>query len=183
MFLAGSEPRGWFVVVEGEVRVVRGGAGRQHVVHVERSGGTLGEVPLFARGLYPATGIAAEPTICFVFAREALHDAIRSNPEVAFLLLERLALRVRTLVDRLDDRSVRSVQSRLAEFLASRHAAGSGGMVSIGMTQRDLAEELGTVREVVSRELRVLCERKLIAARGGGRYAVLDPEGLRRVSG
>jgi len=33
LFLAGSVPRGWYVVLEGCVRVVRGSGARQHVVH------------------------------------------------------------------------------------------------------------------------------------------------------
>src|SRR5690242_15089665 len=64
IFLAGAKPRGWFVVIEGLVRVVRASGSRQHVIHTEGPGGTLGEVPLFTGGTHPATGIAAEPTRC-----------------------------------------------------------------------------------------------------------------------
>ena len=56
MFLAGSEPRGWYVVLEGTVRVVRGSGSRQHVVHTETVGGTLGEVPLFGGGTHRNCG-------------------------------------------------------------------------------------------------------------------------------
>ena len=47
------------------------------------------------------------------------------------------------------------------------------------MTQQALAEELGTVREVVSRELRNLTRQKLIVPLGGGRYRLPDLEQLR----
>src|SRR3954463_15698990 len=60
LFLSGSRPRGWYVVIEGLVRVVRGSGARQHVIHTEGPGGTLGEVPLFGGETHPATGIAAE---------------------------------------------------------------------------------------------------------------------------
>src|ERR1700744_4148288 len=59
LFLAGNPPRGWYIVLEGCVRVVRGSDSRQHVVHTETAGGTLGEVPLFEGANHPATGIAA----------------------------------------------------------------------------------------------------------------------------
>src|SRR6266550_4232170 len=169
MFLAGSEPRGWYVVLEGRVRVVRGSGSRQHVVHTETRGGTLGEVPLFGGGTHPATGIAAEPTLCALFSRAALESAIGEAPAIAFLIARRLASRVRQLVDRLDERSARSVQSRLIEFLLTRPTNRSAS-ISLGMTQQALAEELGTVREVVSREIRVLTRRGLLEALGGGRY-------------
>ena len=181
MFLAGSEPRGWYIVLEGRVRVVRGSGSRQHVVHTEGKGGTLGEVPLFAGGTHPATGIAAEPTQCALFSRAALEAAIGEAPAIAFIVARRLALRVRQLVDRLDERSARSVQTRLIEFLLSRPTNGSAS-ITLGMTQQALAEELGTVREVVSREIRVLTRRGWIEALGGGRYRLLAVDELRAAS-
>ncbi|HEV8449496.1 MAG TPA: Crp/Fnr family transcriptional regulator [Gemmatimonadaceae bacterium] len=178
IFRAGSPPRGWFVVLEGRVRVVRGSGARQHVIHTEGPGGTLGEVPLVAGGTYPATSIAAEPTRCALFDRASLEAAIAECPEIAFLLAGRLASRVRSLVARLDERSATSVRARLIDFLLRRHAATALNSFSIGMTQQDLAEELGTVREVVVRELRHLKENKLIVARPKGRFQIPDPAAL-----
>jgi len=181
MFLAGSEPRGWYVVLEGKVRVVRGAGSRQHVVHTEGKGGTLGEVPLFGGGTHPATGIAAEPTQCALFSRTALEAAIGEAQAIAFIIARRLASRVRQLVDRLDERSSRSVQSRLIEFLLTRPTNASAS-ITLGMTQQALAEELGTVREVVSREIRVLSGRGWIEPLGGGRYRLVSIEDLRAAS-
>jgi CRP-like cAMP-binding protein len=182
LFLAGSVPRGWYVVLEGCVRVVRGSGARQHVVHTEHRGGTLGEVPVFAGETHPATGIATEPTRCALFDRASLEAAMSECPEIGFLINRRLALRVRHLVGRLDERA-RSVRSRLAEFLLDRAAASPNvNSVSLGMTQQALAEELGTVREVVSRELKALVSADIIQSLGGGRYR-LDLDALRlRVS-
>jgi CRP-like cAMP-binding protein len=180
IFLAGNAPRGWYVVLEGCVRVVRGAGSRQHVVHTEVAGGTMGEVPLFAGETHPATGIAAEPTRCALFDKPSLEAAMAECPEIGFLINRRLALRVRKLVERLDERS-RSVGSRLAEFIVERlDASPTGDRVSIGMTQQALAEELGTVREVVSREFRALVKERTIESLGGGRYRVTNPESLRR---
>jgi CRP/FNR family transcriptional regulator, dissimilatory nitrate respiration regulator len=173
MFLAGSEPRGWYVVLEGTVRVVRGSGSRQHVVHTETVGGTLGEVPLFGGGTHPATGIAAESTQCAVFSRRALESAIGEAPAIAFIIARRLALRVRRLVDRLDERSAKSVQERLIEFLMAR-PRNLRSEISIGMTQQALAEELGTVREVVSREMRELVRKGWMEVKGGGRYRLME---------
>jgi CRP-like cAMP-binding protein len=101
-------------------------------------------------------------------------------PEIGFLINRRLALRVRHLVERLDDR-VRSVRSRLAEFLLDRVATSRDGTsISLGMTQQSLAEELGTVREVASRELRVLVSSHVIESLGGGRYRISDLEALKQ---
>jgi CRP-like cAMP-binding protein len=180
LFLTHSESRGWWIVLEGKVRVVRGDGTRQHVVHTEGPGGTLGEVPLVSGGTHPATAIAAEPTSCALFSRAALEAAIGEAPPIAFLLAQRLGERVRMLVDRLDERSARGVQARLAEFLLARPVQRSS--ISLGMTQQALAEELGTVREVVSREIRSLVARGSIQPVGNGRYRILDVESLKRTA-
>jgi CRP-like cAMP-binding protein len=179
LFLTGSVPRGWYIVLDGCVRVVRGSGARQHVVHTEVAGGTLGEVPVFAGETHPATGIAAEPTRCALFDRPSLEAAMAECPEIGFLINRRLALRVRHLVERLDER-VRSVRTRLAEFLIERVTTRGGHSLSLGMTQQALAEELGTVREVVSRELKALVSAHVLEPLGGGRYRVTDLDALKR---
>lgn len=185
LFAAGEPARGVFVVVRGRVRVVRDGRGRRHVLHEEGTGGTLGEVPLFEGGSYPATALAAEPTRCVFLGREAIDAAMRVDPELARRFLARLAARVRTLVERLDGLAARSVPQRLAALLVTRHRAGGGrnGTITLGATQQEIAEELGTVREVVVRAVRALCAAGAIQAMGRGRYRVRDADKLRELAG
>lgn len=183
LWIAGAEPVGLVLVLGGEVRVVRSESGRQHVIHVERAGGTLGEVPLFSGGRYPATAIAAQPTRLAVIGPDALRAAVRLDPELAFTLLGRLAHRVRELIGRLDAMTQRSVPQRLAALVLARHeAAGGDAPFTLGAAQRDVAEELGTVREVLVRGLRELRERGLIESAGRGRFRVRDRRGLERLT-
>jgi CRP/FNR family transcriptional regulator len=184
LFAAGTEARGLYVVSRGRVRVVRHTAGRRHVLHEEGPGGTLGEVPLFEGGGYPATAIAAEPTTCLVIGRDAIASAMRADPELAWRLLSRLAGRVRTLVERVDGLAARSVPQRLAALLAARHesSARTRGSVTLGRTQQEIAEELGTVREVVVRAVRALCDAGAIEPIGRGRYRVRDAERLKELA-
>lgn len=175
VFTAGSKPTALIIVVAGRVRVVRGRGDRQHVVHDEGPGGALGEVPVFAGGVYPATAIASEPTLTFHVQADALAAAARKDPEIAFAFLRRLADRTRTLVDRLDRLAAQDVRGRLARVLLERQrAAGPGTAFRLGETQLALAEELGTVREVLVRALRQMREDGLIASAGRGAYRVTD---------
>ena len=178
LFSEGSAARGLFMVLEGEVRVLRSAAGREHVIHVERAGGTLGEVPLFEGGDYPATAVAAVDTRCLVLTRDVVFAAVRQDPDVALALLTRMAARVRLLVERMDHRTTQPALSRLATLVLQRHAAAGGSPFSLGRSQQEAAEELGTVREVVVRGLREMRERGLITATGSGRYLVSDPMAL-----
>lgn len=183
LFRAGEAPAGVHLVLDGRVRVVREVAGRRQVLHVEEAGGTLGEVPLFSGGTYPATAIAAAPTRCLLLSRELIAAAIAANPELALRLLDRLARRVRELVERIDALRFAPVSVRLARELARRmRPIGSDWLVLLPVTQEQFAEEIGTVREVLVRELRSLRESGIIAGRGGSRLQVLDPVRLRSMA-
>jgi len=180
LWSAGMPARGLYVVLAGRVRVVRAPGGRQHLVHEEGPGATLGELPLFEGGPYPATAVAAEPALCLVLDRAAIESAIAADPALAFALLAGLARRVRTLIARLDAVRGRSVRARLATLVLAR--AGDGGAFTLGATQAEVAEELGTVREVVVKELRALRAAGILRSAGRGRVEVADAARLREIA-
>jgi CRP-like cAMP-binding protein len=185
LWSAGDRSEGITLVLEGRIRIVRGSGGRQLVIHSGDPGSTLGEVPFFTGGRYPATAIAAEPTRCLFLPEAAVRRAIAADPSLAFFFLKRLSHRIEALVERVDRITVSSVQTRLAHFILQRYQAtvasarsrpGSDKAppFSLGMTQTALGEELGTVREVVVRALRGLRQSGAIERVGEGKYRVLD---------
>jgi CRP/FNR family transcriptional regulator len=153
------------------------------VVHTEGPGGTLGEVPLFEGGPYPATAVAAEPTVCLVLDRAAVLAAVEVDPALGLAFLRRMAHRVRELVERLDRATAQSVPGRLARFLLARREQVGRDAFTLGLSQAELAEEVGTVREVVVRALRLLRDHGAIRPLGRGRYEVADVERLREIAG
>ena len=158
LWTAGSESKGLYVVTWGRIRVLRSRKGRQHLIHVREVGATMGEVPLFDGRPYPATAIAATDAQCLVLSAASVRGLASDNGVFAALFMERLSTRVRTLVDRLERQTLGDGRSRLAASLVGASAVGtsaeSGGAdFDIGMTQEEWAEDLGTVREVLAREL------------------------------
>jgi CRP/FNR family transcriptional regulator len=185
LFQAGDSPRGLFVVISGRIRVIRQVGGRTHLIHTEGPGGTLGEVPLVADGAYPATAEAVNESIVALLPVAAFWRLVRSQPELAEWVMRRLAARVRNLVDRLDAVTARSVSVRLARHLiecataasqsaSPRRSPSAQPSFSLGASQKEVAEELGTVREVLVRELRNLRSIGAILLVGRGRYVVED---------
>ncbi len=181
LWIAGSEPRGLFILLDGRVRIVRTTGRRQHVLHTEGPGATLGEVPLFSGGTYPATAIAEAPTVCLVIDRATLALAITQDPQLAWTLLAGLAERVRHLVGRLSAQTADPVSARLAAYLLTRPVH-EDGSITLGGTQQQVAEEVGTVREIVVRLLRQWCHEGTLIPRGRGRYVVASRPRLRRYS-
>jgi len=193
LWSAGERSDGIAVVLEGKVRIVRGSGGRQMVIHSGEVGATLGEVPFFTGGAYPATAIAAEPTRCLFLTHAAVTQAMAADPALAIFFLRRLSQRVENLVERVNQNTVSSVQKRLARFIlersqapvvASRSSSGKAGRntFSLGMTQSALAEEIGTVREVVVRTLRDLRQSGAIESVGDGKFRVASLETLKQLA-
>ena len=130
----------------------------------------------------PATNRTAS-TSCstVVFDRASLRAVIAAHPELAWALLGRLAARIRQLVERLSSRTGDPLQARLASYVLSRPRTPSGA-IELRETQQAIAEELGTVREIVVRQLGVLVDAGLLERRGRGQYAVIDAIGLSLVA-
>jgi CRP-like cAMP-binding protein len=192
LWSAGDPSEGIALVLEGRVRLVRGSHGRQTVIHSDGPGATLGEVPFFTGSPYPATAIAAEPTRCLFLSRAAVTEAMRRDPAVAMFFLRSLSVRIQNLVDKVDQNTVSTVQTRLADFILQRSRGVSSSPTrvtrrteigfSLGMTQTALAEELGTVREVVVRALRSLRQMGAIETAGAGKYRVRNPTLLEQLA-
>ena len=185
LFGIGDRVAGVHLILSGAVRIIREGEGRAVVVHRESAGGLLGEVAMFSDGTYPATAIAAERTRALLLPSDALRCEMRSSAELSELLLHRLAARAREVIARLDRLAHQSVLRRLSNHLALRALAARPALsaISLGMTQVELAEELGTVKEVVVRELRALRRLQLIEPAGRGMYRILDLRALRTLAG
>ena len=176
---AGDQPRGVHILLEGSVRIVRERSGRLALIHmVQTSGQIFGEIPLFAGTAYPASAIAASRTEGLLIQAPHFLDALRHTPILLETLLGGMARRVVELVGRIDENTLASVRSRLAHYLrANIVETGGEPIVEVG-SQQMLAERIGTVREVVAREMVRLQKSEVIASRGRGRVAILDRDAL-----
>ena len=175
LWRAGEPARGLVILLTGRVRVVRvERRGRRSVIHREGPGATLGEVPLLDGGGYPATAEVEEPATALLLTPAGVDAALAADPAFARVLLGSLARRVRHLVERVEALTVLDVRSRLARHLLLRADGADGGAFSLGISQAALAEELGTVREVVVRNLAALAQRGAVVREGRGRYRIAN---------
>ena len=172
LFVAGEEARGLYVIVEGAVRAFRVSLdGREQVIHVERAGATIAEVPVFDGGTYPSTAAAEEDTtVLFIDKRDVQHLCLE-HPKITLAALKVLAGRLRRCAELVEALSLREVGQRLARFLlaeARRSGAPAENGISINLSQtnQQIAARIGSVREVVSRAFTRLQHDGLIIVEG-----------------
>lgn len=172
LFIAGEEARGLYVVVSGSVRAFRESSeGREQVIHVERAGATLAEVPVFDEGAYPSTVAAEEQTVVLFIDRRDVRRLCVEHPQIALAALKLLAGRLRRCAELVETLSLREVGQRLARFLLTEargkgKPAGRGFELRLTYTNQQMAARVGSVREVVSRALARLQSEGLIELRG-----------------
>ncbi len=159
LFLEGEPANRLFVIASGSVRAFRvNRKGREQVIHIERTGATLAEVPVFDDGPYPATAAAEESTVVLSLNRNDLKAICFRHPQVAWAALRLLAGRLRRHAELINELSLHDVGPRLAKFLLSEAAEHgiseqNGTSVELKLTSQQLASRIGSVREVVSRTI------------------------------
>lgn len=168
LFSEGDACEGLFVVQSGAIKVFKmADSGREQVLGIDRAGSTVAELPLFDGGSFPASASAIEDsTLLFLPKREFL-ELCRQNSEVAFAVIRTLAWRFRYLTTLVEELSLKEVSHRLARFLRDR-ALEDGLRTRRGIefplqeTNQEIAAEIGTVRDLVSRNLRRFVDRGIL---------------------
>lgn len=172
LFVAGDEARGMFVIVEGAVRAFRvNPEGREQVIHIERAGATIAELPMFDDGDFPSTVAAEEPTTILFLNKQDVRTLCLQHPEIALAAIKVLAERLRRCAALVEALSLREVGQRLARFLLNEARRSgtrteNGFMLNLTQTNQQIAARIGSVREVVSRAFTRLQHEGLIEVEG-----------------
>jgi CRP/FNR family transcriptional regulator len=183
LFVAGEEARGMYVIVEGAVRAYRVSLeGREQVIHVERAGASIAEIPIFDDGTYPSTAAAEEETITLFIEKQDVRRLCLKHPEITLAALKLLAGRLRRCAELVEALSLREVGQRLARFLlaeARRSGTRTEDGISLNLTQtnQQIAARVGSVREVISRAFTRLQHDGLITFEGR-RLIIIDETAL-----
>ena len=168
------------VVVSGLIRVyVTAPDGRTLTVRYCRPGSLIGVVSLFASPFsLPATIQAMTDTDLLAFRPSVVRRAADRDPRFARALLDELSERVLSFIAEIPGSAFATVRERVARHLLDLASEGqSGSQLVVAIGQQDLADAVGSVREVVVRALRELRQAGLLETRRD-RIVLLDPERL-----
>lgn len=181
LFHEGEPSRGFFVVRTGALNVHRlSDAGKEQVIHIFRAGDSFAEATLATETGYPAEARALESTQVLRVQKHEFLALLRRQPELALRMLSSMSQHLKVLVGRIEDLTLKDVETRLANWLIKRcpePESPSPVLIELPMTKRVLAAELGTVSETFSRTLAKFREQKLLSV-SGKTLQVLSPARL-----
>jgi CRP/FNR family transcriptional regulator len=174
LFHPGDPCRGFVLLTEGTVRVELVAEDGHALLLYRLVPGEpclMTTACLFAGEGYAAEGRAESPVAGLLLPPAAFAALVTESAAFRAFVLAGFGHRLAALMARIEALSFRSVDRRLAEALLA-HPAGE-----IATTQADLAVEVGTAREVVTRRLNAFAKEGLVAL-GRGSLRVTDRAGL-----
>jgi Crp-like helix-turn-helix domain len=121
-------------------------------------GGSIAELPVFDGGSYPASAAAIDDATLLFVSKQDFQALCLAHPQVALKVLRVVGARLRRLVGIIEELSFTTVRHRLASFLfrlsqkEGKHSA-TGVVITLPVSNQELASQIGTVRELVSRNL------------------------------
>ncbi len=183
LFQEGTEGVGFFVVVQGQIKVFKMSFdGREQILHILGPGDPLGEVPVFAGQTFPANAQALSAASLYFFPRQKLIDLYRESPSLAMNMLAVLSRRLREFTVLIENLSLKEIPQRLATYLLHQQAQKPvSARVKLGVTKGVLSNILGTSQETLSRVLGKLSQEGLIEVQGK-EITLLDPDRLRELA-
>lgn len=159
LFSEGEPCNGLHIIAQGKVRIFKTSmSGREQVLALNVPGESVAELPVFDGGPYPASAAAVEDTEIAFISRRDFHAYCLEHPEVALKVLSVVGARLRRLVGIIEELSFTTIRQRLIAMLV-KLAQSEGKKTARGIefqlpaTHQELASQLGTVRELISRNL------------------------------
>ena len=180
VFSPGAPAEHMMLVLSGSVRVQHvSESGRQIVLYRVQAAETciMTTSCLMTQDAYSAEGVTETEVEAVMVPRRAFDALLGTAPAFRALVFDSYARRLTDLFLVIEDVAFQRLDIRLAQkLLALEDGAGR-----VAITHQQLAVELGTAREVVSRLLQDLRRRGLVAG-GRGEIALADRAGLERLA-
>ena len=118
-------------------------------------------------------------SVFYEFPKQAWRRAAERDARVAVAFLEELSRIAEISIEQMANRALASMRQRVVRQLLDAADGDGGTELVAAVTQQQLAEGVGSAREVVARVLQTLRADRLIETRLG-RVVLLDPETLYR---
>ncbi|HEU19079.1 MAG TPA: Crp/Fnr family transcriptional regulator [Deltaproteobacteria bacterium] len=179
IFFDGEEGNGFYLVVEGVVRVYKMSLeGKEQILHIVKAGETVGAVPVFSGKSFPANAQAITESLLLFFPKEKFISLITGNPSLTMNILAILSMRLREFTVQIENLSLKELPGRLAAYLLYQsQVQGGGDHITLDISKSQISNILGTRPESLSRVLGAIRERRLIEV-DGPNIRLLDRNGL-----
>jgi CRP/FNR family transcriptional regulator len=176
VFGEGSPCRQFPLVLSGSIRVAKCSDGRELQLYRVAPGEScvLTTSCLVGNREYPATGVVERDARVLVLPRPVFDELMNVHAPFRQYVFSLFAERLAEMMALVEAVAFHKLDRRVASALL-----GHGRVVNL--THQQVADEVGSVREIVTRVLRGFADQGLVRS-GRGAIEVLDAAGLRRIA-
>ncbi len=180
IFGPGKSPENLLLLLEGRVRVQQVSEGGREIVLYRVEAGqscVLTTACMLAHEDYSAEGIAETDVRAVAIPRGVFDELVATSPTFRNFVFTAYSRRITDLFQVIEDIAFQRVDIRLAGRLIELARDSD----TIRATHQQMAAELGTAREVISRQLGEF-QRRGCVAQSRGMIEILDRAGLERLA-
>jgi CRP/FNR family transcriptional regulator len=182
LFGEGDKAEGFYLILTGRVKVYKVSPdGKEHILHIFGPGEPVGEVPVFSGKEFPAFAETLKKSDLLYFPRARFLDLASRHPQILLNMLATLSMRLRKFTQKIEQLSLKEVASRLSETLLEMAGESSGEgeeqVARLCVTKAQLASQLGTTPETLSRTFQKMTRLGLVRVESR-RVELLDRHGL-----
>jgi CRP/FNR family cyclic AMP-dependent transcriptional regulator len=164
-----------YIIESGKVRVYKDSIdGRQITLNTLGPGMVFGELAALSDAPRAATVETLEETQTRVLTKADFIDLLKRNPDLSLTIARKFAQMVHVLSNHVADIALLDVYGRLTNFLERVAVDKDGQRVIEGFTHQELANNVGSSREMVSRILSGLKKGNYISSAPEGRSIILE---------
>lgn len=187
IFFEGEKGNYIYIIKKGKVKMLKMNQnGDEQILNIFKKNDILAEVIIFDKENYPATAISLSNIEVFAINSNKLSKIFLNHPQITVKIMKEMSLRLRKAQQNIRDFGLKDSKSRLASLLyhlAEKHGNEGGKnkvAISLFLTQKELANMIGTTRETVSRTLKNI-EKKGIITTSRKKIVVNEMENLKKL--
>lgn len=171
LFQKGDPPRGFFVIVFGQVKLAfPSSQGNEKVVDILGPRQCFGEAVMFMDRPYPVFAESLADTLLLHITKSAVFELLERDTSFARRMLAGLSLRLHALVQDVESYSLRSSTQRVIGFLLQHCEAGEDCQgektIALPTSKQVIASRLNLTPETLSRIFHDLADTRLISVHG-----------------
>ncbi len=167
LFFAGQDATGFYYILSGEIRLFKMDENaRELELRRFGSGNFIGEIILFASDIFPVFAQAVKSSSLIFFPKNRIIEELEQNATLSKLLLTLYAKRCLALSNIIESTKFKTIRYKLIEYLVSLCGKEGACLIELKDRKIDIAKQLGTISETLSRNLKILEAEGLIRVEG-----------------
>ncbi|MFW6000849.1 MAG: Crp/Fnr family transcriptional regulator [Halanaerobium sp.] len=174
----------FYVIKRGQVKLSKMVEnGDEQILNIFSDNDIIAEIIAFDKGNYPASAVTMKDTTLIVFEHSDFEDLILKNPKIGIKILQELSGRLRRAQQNVRDLALKDSSAKVAGlllFLTKKYGEDKNGKIilDLSLTQKEMANMIGSSRETVSRVLGKLENDGLIET-SRKKIIIYDPDKIK----